>query len=242
MSVLNTTNPAYLGRFVITFLAMIFSIVIGELGDTTIMVVIYTIGLGHYALHIVYSKRGLTQAWKTGRGKWILLSFLPLSVMAISNGNFIIPALVVYFGIHHAMGEVYFKNNGESSGIRIAHWVSVIGSYLAMTGQHLPPFSGLLIKLGLATMVIGTFMFIGQNRKHQKYSIRQIASYFPWIFLGPIFAVWAYTNHFDWRVLIIAHSRATIKLSNTDVRVSKSSLVIRVFSKSPKKDVLFVLF
>lgn len=162
----------------------------------------YSLGYTHYLLAIHYSKRGIQKAWSKGPAKTILLMLLPLSFIPLFLNNVAIPGLVLYFGVHHAMSEVYFDSRHHSKRLRNVHFMAVIGSYFAITGHHLMPWvddAGWL----LTSVMTPAFFII--NRKYDQHNLRSLIFTCPWIVLGPLVAGFGELVFLDWRFLINWH-------------------------------------
>ena len=168
------------------------------------VLMMYSLGFTHYILAIHYSKRGLQKAWSSGIAKWPLLLLLPLSFVPLFVDGTAIPGLVLYFGFHHAMSEVYFDSKQHSRRLRNAHYIAVTGSYFAITGHHLK-FLPWLDELGWVSMLVATPIFFIVNQKHDQHDLRSLISTCPWIVLGPLVAILGEFVILDWRFLINWH-------------------------------------
>jgi hypothetical protein len=162
----------------------------------------YSLGYTHYLLAVHYSKRGIKKAWSKGTAKTLLLLLLPLSFIPLFINDLAVPGLVLYFGVHHAMSEVYFDSKHHTKRLRNVHFMALIGSYFAITGHHLAPWvddAGWLI-----TLVMTPAFFI-INKKYDQHDLRSLISTSPWIVLGPLVAIFGEFIFLDWRFLINWH-------------------------------------
>ena len=164
----------------------------------------YILGYTHYLLAIHYSKRGISQAWGNKRSKWMLISIMPLSFLPFLNDSLIVPSLVVYFGIHHVMSEVYFDAKHHSKQLRTMHWWALIGSYFAITGHHVSWVPN-LDSIGWLVNIAATIAFFYLWRKEGVLNLKAIIHTCPWIILGPGIALIGEFIYLDWRFLINWH-------------------------------------
>lgn len=197
-----TTQPIRLSLSAIVLLMMIGMFHFLPIQATVLAM--YIVGYTHYLLAIHYSKRGIAQAWGKKRSKWILISFLPLVFLPFLNETLIVPSLVVYFGIHHAMSEVYFDAKHHSKKLRTTHWLALIGSYFAITGHHISSVSN-LDSIGWIVNVAATLAFFYVWRKEGTLSFKTMVYTCPWIILGPAVALIGEYIYLDWRFLINWH-------------------------------------
>jgi len=162
----------------------------------------YSLGYTHYLLAVHYSKRGIQKAWSKAPAKTLLLMLLPLSFVPLFLNDAAIPGLVLYFGVHHAMSEVYFDSRHHSKRLRNVHFMALIGSYFAITGHHLTPW---VDDMGWLLTVVMTPAFFIINRKYDQHDLRSLIFTCPWIILGPLVAIFGEFIFLDWRFLINWH-------------------------------------
>ncbi len=164
----------------------------------------YIFGYTHYLLAIHYSKRGIAQAWSKKRSKWLLISILPLTFIPFLNESLIVPSLVIYFGIHHVMSEVYFDAKNHSKQLRTTHWWALIGSYFAITGHHVSWVAN-LSSIGWIVNIVATLAFLYVWRKEGTLAFKTMVYTCPWIIFGPAVALIGEYIYLDWRFLINWH-------------------------------------
>lgn len=165
----------------------------------------YALGFTHYFLALHYSRRGIAAAWIRPRGKGLFLAIIPLSFLPmLLNLEVIVALLVLYFGIHHAMSEVYFDTKDHSKQLRTAHWWAVLSSYFAVTGHHLHPALHIQA-IGWVGTLVFTIMFFRIAKRENMLSIPSLLGTCPWIFLGPLLALVGEWVYLDWRFLINWH-------------------------------------
>ena len=163
----------------------------------------------HYILGLVYSMRGLRHSWNRDRPKTLLLFLIPLAFVPLGK-DWLIPVLIFYFGIHHAISEAYFmrsQGTPEMTQVRTANWIVVISSYFAIVCRD-TQYAELVFLLGWGGIVIGTIAWFWFRRKLQslgKVTFKEVLYAYPWIVVGPIFASISHFIKVDWRAIVLYH-------------------------------------
>ncbi len=91
------------------------------------MAVVIAIGLSHYALSFVYSRRQFSELIKRPASYLPMVLLIPATAAMILLDGPTIPFLVLYFGLHNALTETYFMNiplgKRDAPGMRgLARW------------------------------------------------------------------------------------------------------------------------
>jgi hypothetical protein len=163
----------------------------------------------HYSLGLVYSVRGLNHSWNRDRPKTLLLLLMPLGFIPLGT-DWLLPLLVFYFGIHHAISEAYFvKSQGtpEMTQVRTSNWILIIGSYFAIVAKD-TLYPEITFNLGWGCIAIGTLSWFWFRRRLPNLgaiTVKEILCNYPWIVIGPVFGVLSYYISVDWRVLVLYH-------------------------------------
>ena len=93
----------------------------------TAMAVVVAIGLSHYALSFVYSRRQFSELIKRPASYIPMVLLIPATTAMILLDAPAVPFLVLYFGLHNALTETYFMNkplgDRDAPGMRdLAKW------------------------------------------------------------------------------------------------------------------------
>ena len=213
MSVTNALSP---NRLLILVPSLIFSFFWAAttdnrtLGSTSSFnILLLGLTFAHYILGLVYSIRGLSHSWNRDRPKTLLLLLIPIAFIPLGK-DWLIPVLVFYFGIHHALSESYFvrsQGTPEMTQVRTSNLIVVIGSYFAIVSRD-TRFEELVFILGWGGIVIGTIAWFWSRRRLQslgKITLKEVLYAYPWLIIGPAFGVLSYFIKVDWRVIVLYH-------------------------------------
>lgn len=199
-----TSQPLRINLSMIVLLLMLAMFLLLPLRATSLTM--YCIGYAHYLLAIYYSRRGIQSAWSSRRSKWLLLAMLPLAFVPFLSNSYehVVIGLVIYFGLHHTMSEVYFDAKRHSKRFRSLHWWAVLGSYFAITGHHVPSFLYSEI-IGWVVCIAATTALLVVRKREGELSLRYVLHTCPWLLLGPVVALIGEFVFLDWRFLINWH-------------------------------------
>ena len=190
-------TAVHYNRLIISALAMLISFALAEVLDTYYLsTAVYGLGYAHYALGLKYSRRGVTNAWQRPVAKGLILLALVGSFL-LAGQTWAVPGIIIYFGVHHAISEAYFTQ--ESTHVRSAHGVVVLGTYLAIIFRNLGFFpyaqqaGWVITAIGIAAL-----LYYVKGEKN-------LLNRFPWLVIGPAFLFLSNWLPVDWRVLTIFH-------------------------------------
>ncbi len=168
-------------------------------------------GFPHVILGLKYSRRGLERAWRSPRPRLALLVFMGLTPVTFA-AEWNVEILVIYFGIHHAISEVYSRGpsvSGESRINRGIYWLLIFAGYLFASRDdlsfipNLPVLSLAIFGILLALLIYRIFDSTGNSDNFS--GLKCIIERYPWIFAASLLVAISCYSPLSWQVFILYH-------------------------------------